>query len=246
VGIAEEHAVTFAAGLAKGGMIPFFAVYSSFLQRGYDQVIHDAAISGLPVKFLVDRAGLVGEDGETHQGLFDVAFLSTVPNMNIYSPYCYDELKYRIEKTAGDNELCAIRYPRGGEDIKANIDFSGDYTLIVGGNDKLVVTYGRTFSYALQADKMLKNFDILKLNRIYPISREIIDIISRYKVVHMFEEGIKSGGIGEHIAAGLIQCNIKTEYRIHAVDGCFVAQQTVAQAQRRFGVDTAGIIEAMR
>ena len=93
VGIAEQHAVTFAAGLASKGMIPFFAVYSSFLQRGYDQVLHDAAIANLPVKLLVDRAGIVGDDGESHQGIFDVAYLSTIPNVNIYSPCFYDEFQ---------------------------------------------------------------------------------------------------------------------------------------------------------
>ena len=100
VGIAEQHAVTFSAGLAKGGTVPFFAVYSSFLQRGYDQVIHDAAIANLPIKLLVDRAGIVGEDGESHQGVFDVAFLTAVPNVNIYSPCYYRELENLIVKTA--------------------------------------------------------------------------------------------------------------------------------------------------
>ena len=100
VGIAEQHAVTFAAGLASAGMKPFFAVYSSFLQRGFDQVIHDIAIGGFPVRLLIDRAGIVGEDGETHQGLFDVPFLTTVPNMTVYSPCYYKELEKDIKRAA--------------------------------------------------------------------------------------------------------------------------------------------------
>ena len=245
VGIAEEHAVTFAAGLAKGGMIPFFAVYSSFLQRGYDQVLHDAAIANLPVKLLVDRAGIVGEDGESHQGLFDVAFLSTIPNINIYSPYCYDELKYRINKTAYDSELCAIRYPRGCEGLKTDIDFSGDYTLVGGGNKKAVVTYGRTFSHALYAAEKLGNFDIIKLNRVFPVAEDVINLICRYDTVHFFEEGIRAGGIGEHIAARLLEKGVRLKYLIHAVDGEFVPQQTYAQAVRSLGLDAEAIISAM-
>lgn len=245
VGIAEEHAVTFAAGLAKGGMIPFFAVYSSFLQRGYDQVLHDAAIAGLPVKLLVDRAGIVGEDGETHQGVFDIAFLSTVPGMNIYSPYSYDELRYRINKTANDNELCAIRYPRGEEDITADIDFTGNFTLIGDNGENLAVTFGRTFSYAINAHRKTGGFDIMKLNRIFPIETRVIDLIMKYKNVHIFEEGIRAGGIGEHIAARLIERGARCGFTIHAIDGCFVPQQTVSEAQRQFGLDVDAIIAAM-
>lgn len=245
VGIAEEHAVTFAAGLAKGGMVPFFAVYSSFLQRGYDQVLHDAAISSLPVKLLVDRAGIVGEDGETHQGLFDVAFLSTIPNINIYSPYCFDELRFLIKRTAADNELCAIRYPRGCEGIVADIDYSGDYTLLGGGSRVAVVTYGRLFSTALSAYSKVGGFDIIKLNKVFPVSEDVIDVLSHYKTVHVFEEGIKSGGIGEHIGARLLEKLSGQHFRIHAVDGCFVPQQTVSEALAQFRLDEAGIIAAM-
>ena len=246
VGIAEEHAVTFAAGLAKGGMIPFFAVYSSFLQRGYDQVLHDAAIADLPVKILVDRAGIVGEDGESHQGLFDVAFLSTVPNVNIYSPYSYSELAYRIKRTAEDGELAVIRYPRGGEDFAFDFDYSKDYTLLSVGAKQAVVTYGRTFSYALTAVKKLKNFDIIKLNKVFPIKPEVIKLISGYKTVHFFEEGIRSGSVAEHVASRLLEIGALCEYTVHAVDGEFVSQQTTAEALRTYGLDTAAIIEAMK
>ncbi len=245
VGIAEEHAVTFSAGLAKGGMIPFFAVYSSFLQRGYDQVIHDAAIANLPVKLLVDRAGIVGEDGESHQGLFDVSFLSSVPNMNIYSPYCYEELEYQIEKTANNSELAAIRYPRGTEGIKADIDFSGDYTLVSVGSQSVVITYGRTFSAVLEAQKKSNKFDIIKLNRIFPISAELIKTIEKYNKVDFFEEGIRAGGIGEHIASRLIEDKCGCEYKIHAIDGVFVSQQTTDEALSLYGLDTKAVIAAM-
>ncbi len=245
VGIAEEHAVTFSAGLAKGGMIPFFAVYSSFLQRGYDQIIHDAAIADLPVKLLVDRAGIVGEDGESHQGLFDVSFLSTVPNINIYSPYCYKELEYLIERTAENTELAAIRYPRGTEAETEDIDFTGEYSVLKTGAKKVLITYGRLFSYALKAQQTLNNFDIIKLNKVFPLSAELINTVSGYKTVHIFEETIRAGGIGEHIASRLFEVSAECEIKIHAVDGVFVSHQTTAEALNEFGLDTNAMISAM-
>ena len=107
VGIAEEHAITFAGGLAAGGSLPVFAVYSTFLQRGYDQIIHDVAIQNVKVVFAIDRAGIVGEDGETHQGVFDVAFLNTVPNLTVYSPAYYDELRMDLDTAVKD---CGLRF----------------------------------------------------------------------------------------------------------------------------------------
>lgn len=245
VGIAEEHAVTFASGLATGGMVPFFAVYSSFLQRGIDQVLHDAAIANLPLKLLVDRAGIVGEDGESHQGLFDVSFLSAIPNVNIYSPYCYAELRYRITKTAESDELCAIRYPRGAENYTEDIDFTGDYTLVSTGSKRAIVTYGREFSFALEALRKLNNFDIIKLNKIFPVSREVIGLISKYDTVDFFEESVRAGSVSEHISSRLSELNSKCNYTIHAIDGCFVPQQTTVQALAQYGLDTSAIISAM-
>ena len=245
VGIAEEHAVTFAAGLAKGGMKPFFAVYSSFLQRGYDQVLHDAAIANLPVKLLVDRAGIVGEDGETHQGVFDIAFLSTIPNISIYAPYSYDELRYCLEETANNDELCAIRYPRAQEGYTADIDYTGNYTLVGGKSTKAVICFGRIFSFALKARETLGNFDIIKLNRVFPIDDNLIELIAKYRTVHIFEEGIRAGGVGEHIASRLLEKNAGCSFKIHAIDGCFVQQQTVSEALSQFGLDTESIIKTM-
>ncbi len=245
VGIAEQHAVTFSAGLARGGAIPFFAVYSSFLQRGFDQVLHDAAIARLPLKLLVDRAGFVGEDGETHQGLFDVAFLSAIPNVNIYSPSCYRELCSCIKTTVQNDELCAIRYPRGSEKNNFNGDISGDYTVVNGGGKKAIVTYGRLFSEAVEATNKLGDTDIIKLNRVYPISDEIIDIIKKYDSVHFFEEGMRSGGIGEHIANRLLNAQYKGKYTLHAVDG-FVSAATVHNTMKKYGLDSTAMLKALQ
>lgn len=234
VGIAEQHAVTFGAGLAAGGMIPFFVVYSSFLQRAYDQIIHDAAIAGLPLKLLVDRAGIVGEDGETHQGIFDTAFLTSIPGMEIWAPACYSELKQYIELAAGNGRLCAVRYPRGCE--KADFEPVGDtdYSLKKRNGNGLLITYGRLYSEAVAAN--INGADVLKLNKIFPVSDELTSLIGSYGKVCFFEEGIRSGGIAEHIAGKLAERSFGGSYSIHAIDG-FVPASSVASALHNYGLD---------
>lgn len=243
VGIAEQHAVTFAAGLASGGMIPYFAVYSTFLQRGYDQVLHDAAIANVPIKLLVDRAGIVGDDGESHQGVFDVAYLSTIPNVNIYSPCYYDELKKLITETAAKKELSVIRYPRGCENNNFYGVIEGDYTVIKNGGTKAIVTYGRIFSNAVEAQKSLKNTDIIKLNRIYPICEEIVDLLTKYKEIYFFEEGILSGGIAEHIACRLLTKGFDGKYCVNAISDEFVGASTIQSALKKYKLDSKSMVE---
>lgn len=243
VGIAEEHAVTFSAGLATGGMKPFFAVYSTFLQRGYDQILHDAAIACVPVRLLVDRAGIVGQDGESHQGLFDVAFLSTVPGMTVYSPAFYDELEALIKYAASNDTLCAIRYPRGCENKNFTGEISGDYTLVKNGSQGCIVTYGRLFSNAVEASLLDKKIDILKLNRVYPLPDGICDVLSDYKQIDFFEEGILSGGIGEKLAAELTEHNYGGKYRIHAVENEFVPAADVDSSIKKYGLDSKSMYD---
>lgn len=245
VGIAEQHAVTFSAGLARGGAVPFFAVYSSFLQRGYDQVLHDAAIASLPLKLLVDRAGFVGEDGETHQGLFDVAFLSTIPGLTIYSPYCYLELEARIKECSENSELCAIRYPRGCEKANYEGEIAGDFTVVGNGGKSAIITYGRLFSEAVEAVLQLPNTDIIKLNKIFPISDILVEKICKYKNIHFFEEGIRSGGIGEHIGNRLAENSFNGRYTLHAVEQ-FVPAATVSETIKKFGLDSTSMLKALK
>ncbi len=245
VGIAEQHAVTFAAGLAKGGAIPYFAVYSSFLQRGYDQIIHDAAIARLPIKLLVDRAGIVGEDGESHQGVFDVAYLTTIPNITVYSPCFYKELEELIKTTADNNELCAIRYPRGCENKNFEGEIKGDYTLLSTKAKKAIVTYGRIFSNAVDAAKSIKNVDILKLNKIFPLGEDVMSLLQSYDEIHFFEEGIKSGGIAEHMGNKLAEAQYKGKYVAHAIDGVFVPADNISSALKTYGLDTQSMIDAL-
>ncbi len=243
VGIAEQHAVTFAAGLASGGMVPYFAVYSTFLQRGYDQVLHDAAIANLPIKLLVDRAGIVGDDGESHQGVFDVAYLSTVPNVNIYSPCYYDELKKLIFDTANKKEISVIRYPRGVENNNFSGEINGDYTVLNNNGDKAIVTYGRIFSNAVEAVKSLKNTDIIKLNKVYPIADEVVDLLLKYKEIYFFEEGVLSGGIAEHIGSRLLQKGYSGKYNVNAINNEFVGASTIQSALKKYKLDRESMIE---
>lgn len=245
VGIAEQHAVTFAAGLAAAGMKPFFVVYSSFLQRGFDQVIHDIAIGGFPVRLLIDRAGIVGEDGETHQGLFDVPFLTSVPDMTVYSPCYYKELEKDIIRAAETDGFCAVRYPRGCEKEEPDCDFSEDYTLIKGEGEKLIITYGRLFSDAMESKKKSPELNILKLNKIYPLSDDCFNVIKTFKEVHFFEEGIKNGGIGELCAARLLEDGFIGKYKIHAIDGKFVPCAAVSSAIKLNGLDSESMLRAV-
>ncbi len=246
VGIAEQHAVTFSAGLAKGGMIPFFAVYSSFLQRGYDQILHDCAIANLPVKFLIDRAGIVGEDGESHQGVFDVAYLSSIPNVNIYSPCFYRELQQLIPYVANNGKLCAVRYPRGCENNNFDGEISGDYTVIGNNSKNALITYGRLFSNAFEVKDDLSDVDIIKLNKIYPIDDGLINKLMEYKNIQFFEEGIKSGGIGQHIGNLLAEKDFCGNYKVHAIDGKFVPAGKVSSLFKKYGLDSASMINAFK
>lgn len=208
VGIAEEHAVTFCAGLASAGMRPVFAVYSTFLQRCYDQLIHDAAVSGTHIVLAVDRAGVVGGDGETHQGIFDVPLLTTIPTATVYSPSNYQELKCCLRKALySDTGICAVRYPKGGcgcVRAEAGADAEYVYNKADGGSsDVLAVSYGRLSSSLAEACENLQNkgirCDFLKLVKVFPFTDEEIRIISSYKDVVVFEECSYEGSIGQKL-----------------------------------------------
>ena len=180
VGIAEEHAVTFASGLATGGMLPVFAVYSTFLQRCYDQILNDTSIMNNHIVLAVDRAGIVPDDGETHQGVFDVPFLTTIPHVTIYSPSTFAELDISLKQALYDAAgIAVVRYPKGGE-LPGCEGFQPDYkpyTHLKNGKARiLLMTYGRLFSYALIAARELSEegmpVSLLKLTRIWPLPEE--------------------------------------------------------------------------
>ncbi len=250
VGIAEEHAVTFASGLAKGGMLPVFAVYSTFLQRCYDEIIHDGALQNQKLVLAIDRAGFVGDDGETHNGLYDVAFLQSIPKVTVYSPATYDEMKIDFGNAFyRDSDVVAVRYPRGGEP-----EIPEDYTPSFGTYDlyghafadTVIVTYGRLFFEAAKAVKALLHHNIkakvLKLNRIKPIDPEALEEVMGAKHIFFYEEGVRSGGIGEKFAAELLQRGYKGSYDITAIEDCFVKQAKVPELIKQYGFDSESMV----
>ncbi len=251
VGIAEEHAVTFASGLAKNGMRPVYAVYSTFLQRCYDQIVHDISLQKLKIIFAVDRAGFVGEDGETHHGIFDVAFLSTVPDIKIYSPCCYRSLCADINNALYADECSvAIRYPRGcpSENVEKlqynEIEYS-EY-----GNsrcDTLIVTYGRITSEAIDAVDELaasgKDVFLISLNQIKPIPVTAFKRALGFSDIYFFEEGIKSGGVGEKFASELIQQRYKGSFSLVAIEDKFVEQAKISELLEAYKLSKDEIIK---
>jgi len=253
VGIAEEHAVVFAAGLAKNGMKPVFAVYSTFLQRAYDQIIHDAAIQGLKIVLAIDRAGIVGEDGETHQGIFDASFLNTIPGMTIYSPTTGDELSNFLMAAVYECDgPAAVRYPRGCEPwMPENFcsTFSAFDLYGEGSMNILIVTYGKLFSHAAKAQNMLSaqgyNVSVLKLNRIKPIDKACFDIASFYKQIFFFEEGIMTGGIGEHFCEKLFEYGFKGKIKNFGINNRFIPQGEVERLYIMLGLDAKGIVDTV-
>lgn len=254
VGIAEEHAVTFAGGLSAGGMHPVFAVYSSFLQRGYDQIIHDAALQNARITLAIDRAGIVGEDGETHQGLFDVPFLNTIPNVTVYSPAYFEEMaacfQTAIYQCTG---VSAVRYPRGAELYKPSDFCASDEPFDVYGDPSAVnvlVTYGRLFSFACLAKEELEKdgipLCIIKLNRIKPIDGGALSLAVKRSRVFFFEEGMQLGGVGEHFGFLLSQMGFQGRYCLKAVNDRFVPQASMARALHSLELDAEGMIKIIR
>lgn len=250
VGIAEQHAVTFSSGLAKNGMIPVFAVYSTFLQRSYDQLIHDVAMQNTKVIFGIDRAGFVGEDGESHQGIFDVAFLNTVPNMTVYAPSNFEELSLMFGKAIyRDDGAIAIRYPRGKAlEMPENYHYDKcDYTIFGDPNCKnCIVTYGKEFSECYAALSELEDTYIIKLNKIKPINKDVINVLENTKNVYFFEEAIKTGGVGEIFASMLEENNINVNYRHIAVTDGFVKQAPVEHQLKQYKLDRDSIVEEVK
>jgi len=248
VGIAEEHAVTFASGLAVGGALPVFAVYSTFLQRTIDQLLNDTSIMNNHIVLGIDRAGIVPDDGETHQGIYDVPLLSSVPGTTIYAPATFAELEITLKqamyKTPG---IAAVRYPKGAEPaVLASYQPDGQpYTLFRDPlANTLVITYGRVFGNALQAAKQLRSklpISILKLTRIHPIPEEVLSIVSSYSRVIFFEEGAAVGGVAQQLGAMLMDRQYRGVYETVAIQRT-IPTCTVAEGLRLTGLDTEGMI----
>lgn len=247
VGIAEQHAVTFSSGLAKNGMVPVFAVYSTFLQRSYDQLVHDVAMQDLKVIFGIDRAGFVGEDGESHQGIFDTSFLNSIVGLTVFAPSYYDELESMfyeaIYKVKG---AVAIRYPRGSEGIRPDgYEYNHESFTVLGDINcsNCIVTYGRLFSQCYQAYEKLEDTFIIKLNMIKPIDKEVLLSLKNCKKIYFYEESIRSGSVGECFGSMLLENGINADFKHIAVDNEFVKQASVSSQMKAYHMDTQSIIE---
>ena len=251
VGIAEGHAVAMAAGMASQGAIPVFAVYSTFLQRGFDMLLHDVAISGLHVVFCVDRAGLVGADGETHQGLFDVGYLGLVPGMTVYAPSSFAELSDMLEQAVlRETGPVALRYSRGGEGTySAGWDGSA-VSCVRSGRDLTIVTYGEMLLPVLAAAEKLAErgieAEVIKLNRIYPTPfDEVIEAAGRTGRLLVAEAVVNSGSIGQRLAAELAARGVNScAVRLVNLGDRFIPHGSVGILRREYGIDAAGICRA--
>ncbi len=247
VGIAEEHAVTFASGLSSAGMMPVFAVYSTFLQRCADQLIHDGALQRQKMIIAVDRAGFVGEDGETHQGLFDAALLQSLPNTTVYSPATYAELNNALYNAFyKDENLVVIRYPRGSmPEFAEGEEADGEEFKTVGNGKTAIVTYGRLYFNALKAAEMLRekgiDVKIIKLEKIKPMPIGAVESALECENVFFFEEGMRSGGVAEKFGCALLENGFNGEYSVTAVESEFVAHASVARLMEKYSMDAAGM-----
>ncbi len=214
VAIAEQHAVTSMGPLAKEGFKPFCTIYSTFLQRGYDQVVHDIALMDLGVVFAIDRAGIVGEDGETHQGTFDISFLRAIPNMTLLAPYNETTMKLAMAFAKEYNHPCAFRYPRGAfisEDRESSAYELGKSVLLQEGEEILFIGYGNGVGRAEQTAKLLdKKVAILDLRFVKPLDEEmLLKLSSDYKTWFVFSDSAAQGGVGSAILELLSQKKIK-------------------------------------
>ena len=252
-GIAEGHAVTFSAGLAVNGLLPVFAVYSTFIQRAYDEIIHDVAIAGLNVTFAVDRAGVVGEDGETHHGVFDCSMLNSIPGLQIYSPCYFSELEQVLRLCVADPSPAVVRYPRGVEPYMPEgcTASSEPYTLYGDSEGEvLIVTYGRISAAAYKTCERLNaegtKASVLKLCRVKPIDDDCSDIAKGFGHLYFFEEGIKQGGIGETYLALANERGFKGSCHISAIDNGFVEHATVERLLQKLGLDEDGMYRFIR
>ncbi len=216
VGIAEGHAVTFAAGLAKSGYVPVFAVYSTFLQRAYDQIVHDVCIEKLPVVFAIDRAGVVGADGATHQGLFDLTYLGNIPNMTVLAPKNGTELKQMLSLAITLNSPVAIRYPRENvsdkpEDVTMPVEF-GKAEVLIEGKDIAILSVGTMTATCLSVCNRLKeeglNPTLINPRFIKPLDNEMVSSLRNYKYVFTVEDNVLQGGFSTMVCAGLAQKGI--------------------------------------
>ncbi len=250
VGIAEGHAVTFAAGLAAGGIRPIFAVYSSFLQRAYDQVLHDVCIQNLPVVFAIDRAGLVGSDGETHQGIFDLSYLSSIPNMQIMAPKNKWELSDMLKFAVEFNGPIALRYPRGEaydglKEFRKPIAY-GKSELIYEEEDIALLAVGSMVKTAEKVRRNLKEMgyscSLLNARFVKPIDAQAVwDLAGEHKLLVTMEENVRSGGYGEKVLDYATERGLPVQILNISIPDEYVEHGSVDTLYEEVGIDTESV-----
>lgn len=251
VGIAEEHAVTFAAGLSAAGLKPVVAVYSSFLQRAYDQILHDVCIQNLPVVFAVDRAGLVGSDGETHQGIFDISYLSSIPNMTIMAPKNKWELSDMVKFAVDFPSPAAIRYPRGEaydglKDFRAPVEY-GKSEMLYEESEIALVALGSMVKTGEEVRERLKGMGyhttLVNARFAKPLDEEmLLSLAKTHKMVVTMEENVINGGFGEHVTAFLSRKRKKISVLNIAIRDDYVEHGNVDILRRELGIDAESIV----
>lgn len=256
VGIAEQHALTFAAGLAKEGMIPFIPIYSSFYQRGYDQVIHDICMQNLPVIMCVDRAGLVGNDGETHQGLYDLSFFKLIPNITIMAPKDFRELEQMMEYAININKPVVIRYPRGSESqlkfTKHSKITTGKAELISTGNDVSIITIGNMTALGMEVVNNLKinniTCDLINVRFLKPLDINTIKkSIIKTKLVITIEDNTAVGGLSSSIKELIVDNNLSnTKFKSYSFPDKFIEHGSVLELQDKYGITKENIVKYIK
>jgi 1-deoxy-D-xylulose-5-phosphate synthase len=248
VGICEDVAVTTAAGLALKGMKPIVAIYSTFLQRAYDQAIHDVAIENLPVVFAVDRAGVVGADGPTHHGVFDIAYLRTIPNFQIAAPKDALELRAMLKKALEVGGPVAIRYPRDNverveEGLWPEIAW-GTWEVLKEGTEVYILAFGKTLRYALEAAGDDPRVGVVNARFLKPLDREMLRKLSRYKLLTV-EDHQKMGGFGSAVLEALNEMGLRPEVRVLGLPDRFLEHGPIPSLHRQAGIDPEGIRKAL-
>ncbi len=252
VGIAEEHAVTFAAGLAAGGIKPVVAVYSSFLQRAYDQIIHDVCLQNLPVVFALDRAGLVGSDGETHQGIFDLSFLSSIPNMTVLSPKHKWELADMLRFAVSWDGPVAVRYPRGAaydghREFRSPVIY-GKSEMIYEEREIAILSIGHMFEEAAGVRLMLKerglSCTLVNGRFVKPVDEEmILKLAKTHRLIAVMEENVKAGGYGMHVLECAARQNLKVKVLPISLPDNYVEHGSVELLRKETGLDRVSVEE---
>jgi 1-deoxy-D-xylulose-5-phosphate synthase len=248
VGICEDVAVTTAAGLALKGMKPIVAIYSTFLQRAYDQAIHDVAIENLPVVFAIDRAGVVGADGPTHHGVFDIAYLRTIPNFQIAAPKDALELRAMLKKALEVGGPVAIRYPRDNverveEGLWPEIAW-GTWEVLKEGTEVYILAFGKTLRYALEAAGDDPRVGVVNARFLKPLDREMLRKLSRYKLLTV-EDHQKMGGFGSAVLEALNEMGLRPEVQVLGLPDRFLEHGPIPSLHRQAGIDPEGIRKAL-